>query len=78
MYQTRNAALASLHEFSEALRKRHHIVRLPSGLWCRTLGPPDASPTWPETRLTNVRGREWRIDPVDPEFYARFVASLAG
>ena len=39
-------------EFTKALANVHHFLRLPSGRWCRTLGPPEGA--------EHVRGRVWR------------------
>jgi hypothetical protein len=40
LWDTRKAAFDSLLEFSPAMRAKHHIVKLASGKWTRTLGPP--------------------------------------
>lgn len=51
---TYRAVRASLLEFSAAsgLREAHHLVRLSSGRWTRTLGPPGRD-------FLQGRGRCW-------------------
>jgi hypothetical protein len=62
-FASRQAVYSSLREFVPALRKRHHVVKLVSGRWCRTLGPPGPYDLRnPEFRYVAVpgRAREWR------------------
>ena len=63
IYTTRKAVLSSLHEFSPTLRAKHHVVKLASGKWTRTLGAPgDVIDAIGCThRAVNVRGREWQM-----------------
>jgi len=49
----REAQVTTQMEFVEPLAKRHHFVRLSSGRWCRTLGPPRGE------GLVKIRGRVW-------------------
>lgn len=39
-------------EFTAALARLHHFVKLPSGRWTRTLGPPGEG-------CKHIRGRIW-------------------
>lgn len=60
LWDTRKAVQDSLLEFTPALRARHHIVKLASGKWTRTLGPPGDTE---KHRVVNVKGREWKQVP---------------
>lgn len=57
----------SLLEFVPALRARHHIVRLTTGRYTRTLGAPDSrivTPEGKEYRTVNVKGNLWKMEAV--------------
>lgn len=43
-------------EFTRELALLHHFVKLKSGRWTRTLGPPAAS------SVVHVRGRVWHMN----------------
>jgi len=57
LWPTKRAVLNSILEFAPALRARHHVVKLASGAWTRTLGIPGDTERY---RVINVRGREWK------------------
>ncbi len=47
-------------EFTPELAAAHCFVRLPSGFWVRTLGPP--SQREGPFRIVHVRGRAYRME----------------
>jgi hypothetical protein len=51
----REAQSTTRTEFVPSIAKRHHFVKLPSGRWCRTLGPPKGE------GLVKKRGRVWHV-----------------
>lgn len=65
-WATLAAVRASVLEFSEAsgLREAHHFVRVLSGRWSRTLGPPANATDSIGRTLTarNVRGNVWHME----------------
>lgn len=65
LWDTRKAAFDSLMQYTPALRARHHVMKLASGKWTVTLGPPgDVVDALGRTlRAVHVRGREWKQVP---------------
>lgn len=55
-YATLKIMLAANANETEALRKRHFYVVLPSGRWTRTLDAPPQG-------TVHVRGRIYRVQP---------------
>lgn len=52
-------------DFTKALAEMHHFVRLPSGRWTRTLGPPGLDDRNDgRLALTCVQARVWHLDYV--------------
>lgn len=60
LWDTRKAVFDSLLEFSPATRSKHHIVKLASGKWTRTVGPPSETKDALGRiyRVVHVKGRE--------------------
>ena len=65
LWDTRKAAYDSLAQYTPALRAKHHVMKLASGKWTVTLGPPgDVVDALGRTlRAVHVKGREWKQVP---------------
>lgn len=57
--------LSTTLEFTSALARRHHFVRLTDGRWTRTYGPP--------ADCVNVGVRKWRVKCVGEDAIKRAV-----